>query len=148
SLPLRSGSVDIIVSRWMFEHLAAPDRVLREFARVLRPGGFLYIKTPNLWNYAMMVSRATPTAVHNLFRSTAGHGENIPTVYRANTRRQLARLAKDTGFEIRRFQLHSYSYTYYMFNRELFLLMRAFSRIAGRLSDKVQLMLCCVLQKV
>ena len=147
SLPLKSGSVDIIVSRWMFEHLEAPEEALREFARVLKTGGFLYIKTPNLWNYAMLVSWATPTFLHNMFRAATGHGDNIPTFYRANTERSLRALAARTGFTVRRVERYSYSYMYYMFNKELFVLMRSLSALMGRVTDRTQLALCCVLQK-
>ena len=47
SLPLKDNSADIVVCRWLFEHLESPDDAMREFARVLKKGGFLYIKTPN-----------------------------------------------------------------------------------------------------
>ncbi len=39
SLPLKSNSVDLIVCRWVFEHIENPAQVLCEFARILKKGG-------------------------------------------------------------------------------------------------------------
>jgi len=148
SLPLKANSVDIVVCRWLFEHLERPEDALRELARVLRKGGFLYIKTPNLMNYAMIISKLTPTSLHNLWRSSTGRTDNTPTFYRANTRKRLSDLAVENGFVIRRLESHSYSYMYYAFNKQLFLLMRVISRIVGKITDRVQLTIICVLEKV
>jgi SAM-dependent methyltransferase len=148
SLPLQDNSVDILVCRWVFEHLERPEKAMKEFARVLRPGGFLYMKTPNLLNYAMLVSWLTPTAFHNAVLSRSGMRENIPTFYRANTSHTLNRLAKETGFAVRRLEHWPYSFMYYAFNRRLFLLMRALSRIVRKVTDRLELLIFCVLQKV
>jgi len=148
SLPLQASSADMVVCRWLLEHLDRPEEALRELARVLRPGGFLYVKTPNLLNYAMLASWLTPVTFHNRFRAALGAHENIPTFYRANTRRRLMELAARTGFAIRRLEFVPYSYMYYAFNKELFLAMRAVSRLAGRITQKLQLVLICVLEKV
>ena len=148
SLPLQDNSVDIIACRWVFEHLENPEKAMQEFSRVLRPGGFLYVKTPNLLNYAMMISWLTPTVFHNVFRSKSGMRENIPTFYRANTGHTLSRLAAKTGFAVRRLERWPYSFMYYAFNRELFLIMRALSRLVRQITDRMEQMLFCVLQKV
>jgi SAM-dependent methyltransferase len=148
SLPLETASVDFIVCRWVFEHLAKPQEAMREFSRVLKKGGFLYIKTPNLWNYGMLLSRATPTVFHNFFLSATGLGENIPTFYRANTKRKLTELATGTGFAVRRLESYSNSYMYYSFNKELFLTMRALSKLVGMTTDGLQQLLLCLMQKV
>jgi SAM-dependent methyltransferase len=42
-LPLRDRSLDVVFSNSVFEHLAAPELVMREAARVLRPGGVAYV---------------------------------------------------------------------------------------------------------
>ncbi|MDI3340885.1 MAG: class I SAM-dependent methyltransferase [Sphaerobacter sp.] len=46
-LPLRDGSVDVVLTSDVMEHLPDLDRHLAEVARVLRPGGHYLIKTPN-----------------------------------------------------------------------------------------------------
>ncbi len=46
---LPDASVDIAVSFETLEHLPNPDRLLREFDRVLKPGGLFIGSVPNLW---------------------------------------------------------------------------------------------------
>lgn len=47
ALPVRTGSVDVLVSLQTIEHLWDQERFITECARVLRPGGRLVISTPN-----------------------------------------------------------------------------------------------------
>lgn len=52
SLPFADASFDLVVSNHVIEHVggaAAQRHHVREAARVLRPGGSLYIATPNRW---------------------------------------------------------------------------------------------------
>lgn len=46
-LPLRDGSVDIVFSSNMLEHVRDPDLVRNELVRVLRPGGHLVLSYTN-----------------------------------------------------------------------------------------------------
>ncbi len=46
-LPLRDGSVDLVVSAQTLEHLWDQERFVAECARVMRPGGRLVVTTPN-----------------------------------------------------------------------------------------------------
>ncbi len=43
------GTIDLVVSFETLEHVPNPERLLREFARVLKPGGLLIASVPNLW---------------------------------------------------------------------------------------------------
>jgi ubiquinone/menaquinone biosynthesis C-methylase UbiE len=46
SLPLRSGTFDLVFSQGLVEHFKAPESVIAEQARVLRGGGILIVNVP------------------------------------------------------------------------------------------------------
>ena len=48
-LPFSTASFDVIYCYSTLEHVADAARAVREMVRVLRPGGFLYLHTPNRW---------------------------------------------------------------------------------------------------
>jgi 2-polyprenyl-6-hydroxyphenyl methylase/3-demethylubiquinone-9 3-methyltransferase len=53
-LPFLTGSVDFVVSSECIEHTPDPRRAVREMLRVLRPGGVLFLTTPNLlWRWSV-----------------------------------------------------------------------------------------------
>ena len=49
SLPLASASFDLVYCFSTLEHLGDASRAVREMVRVLRPGGRLYLHSPNRW---------------------------------------------------------------------------------------------------
>lgn len=49
TLPISDGSVDVVVSFEVLEHVEDEGQALREIHRVLKPGGFLGISVPNRW---------------------------------------------------------------------------------------------------
>lgn len=51
SIPFPDGSFDIVYSNNVLEHTADPAKVLSEAARVLRPGGMLFVEVPNYLSY-------------------------------------------------------------------------------------------------
>ena len=53
-LPFETGSVDFVVSSECIEHTRDPRQAVREMLRVLRPGGVLFLTTPNLlWRWSV-----------------------------------------------------------------------------------------------
>jgi SAM-dependent methyltransferase len=51
-LPLRSESADLVVAMEVLEHLSDQEGLIREIARVCRPGGIAVISTPNRASYS------------------------------------------------------------------------------------------------
>ncbi len=49
-LPFANGAFDIVISCETIEHLTDPFAALQEMARVCKPGGLLYLTTPNYLN--------------------------------------------------------------------------------------------------
>ena len=101
NLPLESGSVDVVMSRSVFEHLTDPESVYRELARVLRPGGAVVFLTANMWDYGTLVARLIPNRFHGgIVKRVEGRAEEdtFPTAYRTNTRRAVEELSRCTGF--------------------------------------------------
>lgn len=88
-LPLPAESVDIIVSDFVFEHIEDPAKAAAELDRVLAPGGWICVRTPNRWGYIALANRLIPDWLHSRVIRNAQHdrkGEDVfPAVYRLNT---------------------------------------------------------------
>lgn len=63
-LPFRDGSFDYVVCIDGIEHLENPYLAIREFARILKPGGELFISTPNICAFRSR-TRYFLTGFHN-----------------------------------------------------------------------------------
>jgi SAM-dependent methyltransferase len=101
ALPFADGSFDVVNCRLVIEHVDFPDAVLKEFYRVLKPGGRLAIFTPNLLHYFGAAASLTPQWFHVWFNSRVrgfDDEDTFPTRYRANTRRRLRKLFVKSGF--------------------------------------------------
>ena len=101
SLPFADSSFDVIYGRWLVEHLENPVVAMREFYRVLKPGGRVAIFTTNLLHYYGGTAKVTPHWFHLWFNRRRGFREDdiFPTFYRANTRRRLNELLVESGFQ-------------------------------------------------
>ncbi|RAJ98159.1 methyltransferase family protein [Larkinella arboricola] len=48
-LPLGNASVEYVLCTQVLEHVRHPERVIQELARVLKPGGLLFLTVPQSW---------------------------------------------------------------------------------------------------
>jgi SAM-dependent methyltransferase len=101
-MPLPGEAFDLCVSNYVLEHVADPASHFQEVFRVLKPAAAYCFRTPNRWHYVTMAASLVPHSIHlrlaNKLRALdAGAHDPWPTVYRANTRRTLRRLARRSG---------------------------------------------------
>jgi SAM-dependent methyltransferase len=94
-VPVPDGSVDLVISDATLEHVANPDEFSREIARVLRPGGWLCARTPNLYSLLVLASALVPNSLHTKVLSRVQPGRKdidvFPTVYKMNTKRSIGK---------------------------------------------------------
>ena len=134
-IPLPSGSVDLVMSRSVFEHLVDPAAVYSELHRVLRPAGRVVFLTANMWDYGTLIARAIPNRYHGrIVARVEGRAEEdtFPTAYRTNTRRAVDALARANGFAIERFQYVSQYPNYLLFNGALFFVGMCYEKLVSR----------------
>ena len=66
---LDAGSIDLVVSFETIEHIADPEAMAAEVARVLAPGGLFIVSTPNKRVYSEERDYRNPFHVHELERA-------------------------------------------------------------------------------
>ena len=135
-LPFADSSFDLVVSDYVLEHVEHPAAFLAEVHRVLKPGGSFFFRTPNLFHYVALISRATPHWVHAMLANRmrnlpADAHEPWPTFYRMNTRRALSRLARQAGFQEAELQMIECEPMYLTFHALPFLAGVAYERIVN-----------------
>lgn len=89
ALPYEDDRFDLIVSRYVFEHIEDPSWAASELLRITKPGGWICAATPNKYGYVALASRLMPNRLHaTLLRRIQPHRKEadvFPTVYRLNT---------------------------------------------------------------
>jgi 2-polyprenyl-3-methyl-5-hydroxy-6-metoxy-1,4-benzoquinol methylase len=128
--PLDSGSLDLLISLEVIEHLENPRHFFREMFRMLTPGGYAFVSTPhNLNLMARLVF---------LFKGQHRHFQDYsyPAHITALLPIDIKRIAKETGF-----RLLSTHYNYLdvlpLFGKEIHLKHACFSNSIGFLLQKI-----------
>jgi len=87
-LPYEDNRFDLIVSRYVFEHIPDPEWAARELLRVTKPGGWICALTPNKLGYVALAARMVPNRLHAAALRYVQPGrraeDTFPTVYRLN----------------------------------------------------------------
>ena len=131
-IPLKDRSVDLIFCRDVLEHMHDPAAGMREFFRVLKPGGAVVLSTVNVKNPGMWSVRFVPQWLRKIVRSASFGpelGDNAPTFYRANTREQIAAVLEGEGFVVEQFAYYPTFSFYFRFATPLFLLFTGMNRL-------------------
>lgn len=134
-LPFKDCAFDIIISKSVLEHLSDPERVFREFTRVLKKNGVIVFLTPNKYDYISFIAMATPFWFHRwiLSKLVDRREEDIfPTYCQANTRRKILRLLTLNGLKPFDVMLFNQYPAYLMFSPFLFRLGIVYERVTSR----------------
>lgn len=121
ALPLPDACIDLVFSSWVLEHLPDPTRAFREVARILVTGGAFIFVTPGGHSLPALVNRALRTFQARLVPMMYGRDADdaFPMVYRANARRRIGTLARESGLRLVRLD-HIEDPTYFAFHPALF----------------------------
>jgi SAM-dependent methyltransferase len=133
-LPYGDGEFDLVFSKFVFEHLERPLRVLRELRRVMKPGAHLLIHTPNRWHYVPIGAILTPTRFHIWYVGKLGREavDVFPTRYRANDPKTVERLAARSGFRVSSLELFETRPAYLSFHPWAYRVGIAYERVVNR----------------
>lgn len=102
--PVKDDSVDLSVCDWVLEHVQAPKRFFAEWQRVIKPGGYVCIRTPNLLSYGPLLSRLIPRRYHaaiiqRIQGSDRERDDIFPAYYRCNTIWRIRKIFDEYGFD-------------------------------------------------
>jgi SAM-dependent methyltransferase len=136
-LPFANESFDLVLSDWVVEHVAEPGPFLSEVARVLRPGGSYFLRTPNKHHYVGFIANMTPHWFHELVANRArgmnsSDHEPWPTYYRLNSRRVIEQAGCAAGFRLVEVQIWEGPPVYLVFNSLPFVLGVGYERLVNR----------------
>jgi len=118
ALPFASGSFDIVLSLGVIEYISAYEGAVREFRRVLRPGGTLILSIPNrsswfrrLHKLDRMLARLMRRVEARLRGSTQKDASRIPTYrHQSWTLTEATRLLNASGFKPLEAKLFTYGF--------------------------------------
>jgi len=93
SIPLPDHSIDTVVSTWTLCSVSDPKKVLNEIARVLRPQGlFIFVDHGASPNTGLRLVQTALTSITKYFTGNCHYN------------RQLEKLIKEAGFEIKKME--------------------------------------------
>jgi SAM-dependent methyltransferase len=133
-LPFQSSIFDAVLMDYVLEHIEFPEQCARELFRVLKPGGKLFFRTPNLFHYVALIARATPHSFHQKAIKWIGKSpgqDPFETFYRVNTIRAVKRCFEGSGFVVDQIRLVEKEPSYLMFSRPTLILGYCYERLVN-----------------
>ncbi|HEC67089.1 MAG TPA: class I SAM-dependent methyltransferase, partial [bacterium] len=95
-----TGSIDLVVSSWVLEHIQNSQKAFSEISRVLKPGGKFVFLTPNEFNYVVIINKILPVTLRNKLSKKLTENltvDPMPATYQANNVFKINILAKKNG---------------------------------------------------
>lgn len=150
-LPFASNYFDLIISRYVVEHLENPRVVFREIHRVLRPGGKVLLVTPNKYDYVSVIAALTPYSWHQRLVSRVfqvPENDVYPTLYRANTLSKIRKTLRSAGLQETELRSVNHYPAYFMISPVLFRLGVLYERITSlEMFRSLRSVILCVFEK-
>jgi 2-polyprenyl-3-methyl-5-hydroxy-6-metoxy-1,4-benzoquinol methylase len=107
--PLEGRTFDLVIGRYVLEHVDSPSEFLDNVWRVLKPGAEFIFLTPNLLHPAILASWVLPHSVkQRTLRATKKEldiGDVFPTRYRLNTARDLEFHANKCALRVKQIEI-------------------------------------------
>lgn len=101
--PVAGDSIDLCLCDHVIEHINDPEEFFAQCRRVIRPNGFLCIRTPNAFGYVAIAARLVPNRFQGKVLQSAQRGRQeedvFPTVYKCNSRRRLQNILSRNHFD-------------------------------------------------
>jgi SAM-dependent methyltransferase len=134
-MPVADGSVDVVCSSYVLEHIERPERTLAEIHRVLKPGGRFIALTPNAGSLVATVAKLTPLRFHVWLNRRRGceARDVFPTFYRLNRAGAVRGRAAEAGFSEAKLWYWEGRPEYFYFNRMTFYAGVAWERLVNAL---------------
>ena len=131
--PLEDDSVNVCICDSVLEHVEDAELFFSECVRVIKTGGYLCIRTPNVLSYVGLFSMLIPSRFHTSLvtkvQDKRAKEDIFPTLYRCNTKRRIRNMLNKYGFDH-----YIYGYeaepSYLSFSRFFYLLGVAHQRLA------------------
>ncbi len=101
NIPLRNGTVDIITTKSVLEHIEYPDVVFQEFFRLLKDNGILIMVLPNVYNPVNLFGKFTPLKLHKILMKIVSKRDDkdiYPTYFRCCSPNSIDTKLKEFGF--------------------------------------------------
>lgn len=103
SWPLENNSVDLAICDCVLEHIEEPQYFFSECKRVIKPEGYLCIRTTNIMSYVGLFATLIPNSLHskvlNKVQTDRKEKDVFPTVYRCNTQAKIRYMLNKYSFE-------------------------------------------------
>jgi ubiquinone/menaquinone biosynthesis C-methylase UbiE len=134
-LPFRNEVFDAVIMDFVLEHLEFPDLSGAEIARVLKPGGSLFFRTPNLYHYVATLARLTPHSFHRAVvhkLASSDESDPFPTFYRVNTRKSVKQVFTKAGFKPVEIRMVEKEPSYLTFAAPSFVLGYCYERVVNK----------------
>lgn len=111
AIPLDDRSIDLVVSVSTFEHITDPEHVQRELLRIVKPGGWVCVITPNKHGYVALGARIVPNSLHKRvlrwMQPQRPLLDIFPTAYKLNTRSAVRRHFRPNDWDVVMFPWNS-----------------------------------------